>query len=46
MKHLFYTRNSNNLVCIPDKSVQLIVISPPYPMIEMWDNVKTKQEKK
>lgn len=25
MKHIFYTRNSNNLDCIPDKSVQLIM---------------------
>jgi len=23
--------------CIPDESVHLIVTSPPYPMIEMWD---------
>ena len=42
-KHIFYTRNSNNLDCIPDKSVQLIVTSPPYPMIEMWDSVFSSQ---
>jgi DNA modification methylase len=23
---------------VPDESVQLIVTSPPYPMIEMWDD--------
>lgn len=45
MKHLFYTKNSNNLDCIPDKSVQLIVTSPPYPMIEMWDNIFGLQDR-
>lgn len=35
--HKIYTGNSNNLSSIPDKSVHLIVTSPPYPMIEMWD---------
>ena len=44
MKHIFYTRNSNNLDCIPDKSIQLIVTSPPYPMIEMWDDVFNLQK--
>ena len=30
--------------CIPDESVQLIVTSPPYPMVQMWDDVFCSQE--
>ena len=30
--------------CIPDKSVHLIVTSPPYPMIEMWDDSFASQD--
>lgn len=29
--------SSKKLTAIPDKSVDLIVTSPPYPMVEMWD---------
>lgn len=29
--------NSINLSMIEDKSVDLIITSPPYPMISMWD---------
>lgn len=28
---------------VPDESIQLVVTSPPYPMIEMWDTIFTKQ---
>lgn len=28
---------------IPDESVNLVVTSPPYPMIEMWDNILADQ---
>ena len=41
--HSFINTNSNNLSMIPDKSVQLVVTSPPYPMIEMWDEIFIKQ---
>ena len=41
--HKFYSENSTNLSFIPDKSIQLIVTSPPYPMIEMWDAVFNSQ---
>lgn len=41
--HEIYNANSNNLSCIADKSVQLIVTSPPYPMIEMWDDMFKEQ---
>lgn len=42
-KHQFYEQNSSDLSCIPNKSVQLIVTSPPYPMIEMWDGIFSSQ---
>lgn len=30
----------------PDESVNLVVTSPPYPMIEMWDNIMSRQNDK
>lgn len=41
--HEIYNANSNSLDFIADKSVQLIVTSPPYPMIEMWDDMFKEQ---
>jgi modification methylase len=38
-KHHVIFNNSNDLEHIPAESVDLIVTSPPYPMIEMWDSV-------
>lgn len=32
--------------CIEDESIDLIVTSPPYPMIEMWDDIMTLQNPK
>ena len=43
-KHSFIIGNSNKLDNIPDKSVQLIITSPTYPMIEMWDEIFGSQE--
>ncbi len=37
--HKIINCNSSNLELISDKSVDLIVTSPPYPMIEMWDDI-------
>ena len=36
-RHEFITADSICLQYIPDESIDLIVTSPPYPMIEMWD---------
>lgn len=41
-KHLINIGNSQNLDKVEDESVNLIVTSPPYPMIEMWDEVFTQ----
>ena len=38
-EHRVYIGNSNNLSQICDDGVELIVTSPPYPMIEMWDDL-------
>lgn len=35
--HQIINANSADLSSIPDSSVNLIITSPPYPMIEMWD---------
>jgi len=36
-QHSIYFGNSNNMEDVDSESVNLIVTSPPYPMIEMWD---------
>ena len=41
--HIISNNNSANLSFIPDASVSLIVTSPPYPMIEMWDTLFCEQ---
>ena len=38
-RHEIYIGNSNNLSEIDDSAVELVVTSPPYPMIEMWDDL-------
>ena len=35
--HKVFFGNSNNMKEVSDGSVNIIVTSPPYPMIEMWD---------
>lgn len=42
--HKVIIGNSNNLLEIPDGAVNLIVTSPPYPMIEMWDKMFSQQD--
>ena len=41
--HEIIVGNSNKMDTIPDHSVSLVVTSPPYPMIEMWDALFGKQ---
>lgn len=43
-KHEIINGNSNNLSEIETGSVQLIVTSPPYPMISMWDEMFISQD--
>ncbi len=42
--HTILFQNANDLNNIASNSVDLIVTSPPYPMIEMWDDVFSGQD--
>jgi DNA modification methylase len=42
--HKIYFQPSNDLNNIEEESVALIVTSPPYPMIELWDEILSKQD--
>lgn len=37
--HRFHTSDARNMDNLPGSSIDLVVTSPPYPMIEMWDAV-------
>ena len=37
--HNLIFENSQNMQSLEDESINLIVTSPPYPMIEMWDEI-------
>jgi len=41
--HKALFKNSNKMSAIPSSSVHLVVTSPPYPMIEMWDEMFKRQ---
>jgi DNA modification methylase len=41
--HEIIFEDSKNLSCMESNAVDLIVTSPPYPMIEMWDELFCKQ---
>lgn len=42
--HWVIFKNSNNMTDIESGSIALVVTSPPYPMIEMWDTMFSEQE--
>lgn len=41
--HQIYFQNSKNMEDLASSEVDLVVTSPPYPMIEMWDAMFTDQ---
>jgi DNA modification methylase len=41
--HQTYFKNSTDMSEVESESVDLMVTSPPYPMIEMWDSIFSKQ---
>ena len=43
MKHTVYFNASQKMSQLQDHSVDLVVTSPPYPMIEMWDGIMSAQ---
>ena len=44
--HQIFLNNSNNMKELLSESVDLVVTSPPYPMIEMWDDVFSNLNRK
>ncbi len=42
-KHELIFGDSRRMTGIPDKSVHLMITSPPYPMIQMWDEMFSEQ---
>ncbi len=42
--HSIVCGNSKKMASLPDNSVNLVVTSPPYPMIELWDNLFAKDD--
>ncbi|TFH30494.1 MAG: site-specific DNA-methyltransferase [Promethearchaeota archaeon] len=44
--HRIFYKSSTRMGEIPDDSVHLVVTSPPYPMIEMWDQIFIDQNPK
>ena len=41
--HKLFFKNAGNMKDVPDKSIDLMITSPPYPMIKMWDKIFSKQ---
>ena len=41
--HKILFENASDMKDIPDTSIDLMITSPPYPMIEMWDTIFSKQ---
>jgi modification methylase len=42
-RHKILFGNANDMTDIADSSIDLMVTSPPYPMIGMWDDIFSKQ---
>jgi len=42
-RHQIYFQDSKNMGALESGSTDLVVTSPPYPMIEMWDTMFAKQ---
>lgn len=42
-RHNIYFATSQNMSEVKDGSIDLVVTSPPYPMIEMWDDILASQ---
>ncbi|MEC5396055.1 DNA-methyltransferase [Bergeyella sp. RCAD1439] len=41
--HQIFIDTAQNMKHIKDNSIELVVTSPPYPMIEMWDKIMSEQ---
>ena len=45
MKRNIYYKSACNMVELEDESINIVVTSPPYPMVEMWDDIFAMQNK-
>ena len=45
MKRNIYYKSSCNMGELADESINIVVTSPPYPMVEMWDDIFASQNK-
>lgn len=43
MKHTIYFNAAQKMSELQEKSIDIVVTSPPYPMIEMWDEIMGNQ---
>jgi DNA modification methylase len=43
-EHRVIWTDATDMTAVPPNSIDLIVTSPPYPMIEMWDGILGKQQ--
>ena len=43
-EHKFHIGSSCDMQELEDNSIELVVTSPPHPMIEMWDNHRNQQK--
>jgi DNA modification methylase len=41
--HTIHFNKAQDMSKLSNESVDLVVTSPPYPMIEMWDEIMAKQ---
>lgn len=46
MKHTIYFNAAQCMSQLEDETIDLVVTSPPYPMIEMWDGIMAAQNSK
>lgn len=44
--HKFFIKDASKMSEIENDSIDLVVTSPPYPMIEMWDDVFSSQDER
>jgi modification methylase len=44
--HAIHFQSAEKMEMIPDRSINLVITSPPYPMIEMWDEIFGAQNPK
>nr|WP_320016663.1 site-specific DNA-methyltransferase [uncultured Desulfobacter sp.] len=44
--HKHYICNAAKMAAVKERSVNLVVTSPPYPMIDMWDEIFSHQDRK